>query len=85
MNVMNLQINYNKFNKAPFKSLYVDETILPPKFIYTPISSFAHLGDGKTLAFLTNVRDDYHYHFRQTGVLDRCTGQVHWTSVLAHQ
>ena len=40
--------------------------------------SFAHLGDGKTLGLLTNVRD-YH-HFRQTGVLG--TRQVYWTGVL---
>ena len=38
-----------------------------------PIFSFAHLGDGKTHGLLTNVRD----HFRQTGVLDRCTGPVY--------
>ena len=26
------------------------------------IFSFAHLGDGKTLGLLTNVRDDYSHH-----------------------
>ena len=50
---------------------------------WVSIFSFAHLGDGKTLGLLTNVRDDdddSHYHFRQvywTGVLDRCTRQVY--------
>ena len=27
------------------------------------IFSFAHLGDGKTLGLLANVRDHYHYHY----------------------
>ena len=27
------------------------------------IFSFAHLGDGKTLGLLTNVRDHSHYHY----------------------
>ena len=47
-----------------------------PFNIFRHIFSFAHLGDGKTLGFLTNVTDDDDYHFRQvhwTGALDRCT------------
>ena len=47
------------------------------------VFSFAHLGDGKTLGLLTNVTDgEDNYHFRQTGVLYRCTRQLYWTGVL---
>ena len=51
-------------------------------FHYFTTFSFAHLGDGKTPALLTNVTDSHYHHLRQTGVLDRCTGPVYWTGVL---
>ena len=67
-----------------FEGLYLLNPLVKSHLTYYMISakkhlyifSFAHIGDGKTLALLTNVTD-YHYHFRQTGVLDRCTGLVY--------
>ena len=51
-------LNYNEEEE---EYTLEDLTVFSDRFL-TSLFSFAHLGDGKTLALLTNVRDDYHYH-----------------------
>ena len=47
---------------APIAKLYRASYMLTWKYIHSVVFSFAHLGDDKTLALLTNVTDYHYYH-----------------------